>query len=38
MKSVELLVFCLCSAYVIVRGLLGTAYDVVNWLLRWMDE
>jgi hypothetical protein len=25
---------CLGASYIIVRGVLGTAIDVVNWLIR----
>jgi len=28
------LAICMGVSYVIVRGLLGTAYDVVTWLLK----
>ena len=34
MRSVGVLFVCLCLSYVFVRGLLGTALDVVKFLLR----
>ena len=38
MRSVGLLFVCLCVSYVFIRGLLGTAVDVINWLIRLSAE
>jgi hypothetical protein len=36
MKNTFTLIGCFFASYVVVRGLLGTAYDVVNWLLKML--